>query len=616
MDKFPISFNDTGAKGFIAHHIEKIALGLAVLLTAVLFATGFTSETIKPNETPDRLKSTAEQALTRINDPTTWEVRLKPTMMLELNHADRVEISRASTPMKSYPAEVALNNSEVSPGFVKRSDPKLFPPSKPELIAFHGSLARKAPDTYVDPILKGKAAVVAAAPVAGAEALLGGGGEAVEGGRQLTERQKRRLLERDPEEPITGKSAIIGINGVAVKALAPWGEQEKAFLGAFADAEGYASTRDQPDYIDFELQRADVTALGAEEPIPAGAWKTVNNRAKSDLYAAQLYAAAVAERVDPRYVDETLTQQVPPILLRNLTDLFAHSETPFQSKSVDKESVTDDAAPIDPFAFPGLTPKKAQPGEDAPSAADPEATSVAGGPVKPADQVLVRVFDLSGLEPEHKYCYRVRLILADPNYLAMQGDTKITRRMLTEEVVNRLEALEKSGVASSTLVTAWGEASDPILIPSRPEKLLAGDATWYSTRAVPISPDVSVEFPIQEPEASVVVSVWDKSLTVDVSAEREVMRGSFLNFQSFADVVHPALLSIVRIDNYNFDLDAIVLDMRGGERLPHSSGDKPLTAPAEIFFFDSDGNLIVRNEVDDEVEFRDLMLIDDEVAAD
>jgi hypothetical protein len=99
-------------------------------------------------------------------------------------------------------------------------------------------------------------------------------------------------------------------------------------------------------------------------------------------------------------------------------------------------------------------------------------------------------------------------------------------------------------------------------------------------------------------------------------AEREVLRGEFFNFTHTADVLQPLTLQIKRIEDYNFDTDAFVADLRGGEPLlvdvdKTSKEETPLPVPGEYLIVDGDGSLIVCNEVDDAEDYRRLLFIED-----
>ena len=75
-------------------------------------------------------------------------------------------------------------------------------------------------------------------------------------------------------------------------------------------------------------------------------------------------------------------------------------------------------------------------------------------------------------------------------------------------------------------------------------------------------------------------------------------------------------LQIKRIEEFNFDTEAFVADLRGGEALlldvdKTTKEEKPLPVPGEYLVVDGDGRLIACSEVDDAEEYRRLLFIED-----
>jgi len=99
------------------------------------------------------------------------------------------------------------------------------------------------------------------------------------------------------------------------------------------------------------------------------------------------------------------------------------------------------------------------------------------------------------------------------------------------------------------------------------------------------------------------VVVQDDKKAVDVPAKWELFKGSAVNFtvQAGGDVIHPALGEKRKLEKYSFQTNAVVADMRGGEEIPVVTGEhsNPMKAPGEILFVDAQGNMHVRDEVDD-----------------
>jgi hypothetical protein len=75
-----------------------------------------------------------------------------------------------------------------------------------------------------------------------------------------------------------------------------------------------------------------------------------------------------------------------------------------------------------------------------------------------------------------------------------------------------------------------------------------------------------------------------------------------LNKEIAADVIEPVSLVFKTIPDHRLTSSELVIDLRGGEVLPGQTiveGDEPLRAPGEVAMLDANGNLMVRNELDD-----------------
>ncbi len=256
--------------------------------------------------------------------------------------------------------------------------------------------------------------------------------------------------------------------------------------------------------------------------------------------------------------------------------------------------------------------------------------------------LMVRFFDHAA-EVGKTYRYRVRVVLEDPNR-PLNPQTEPSRRMLDPEVIARIDKieaedreyedlLERTGkaprapywtlppwgererpVRTSFVRTEWSEPSDPCTVLGS-EGFVAGSVTAARYRPLVASTNgPAPEALLSEATGNLVVVAWDWRRGVEVPGERPVRRGSFLNFRQDADVMHPVTTQIKRLEDYRFNSRGLVLDMRGGEVLIVDEDDgekKELRAPGEFILFDADGNLMVRNEVNDTEDYRRLLLIED-----
>jgi hypothetical protein len=212
-------------------------------------------------------------------------------------------------------------------------------------------------------------------------------------------------------------------------------------------------------------------------------------------------------------------------------------------------------------------------------------------------------------------------MIEDPNR-PLDKNSEPNPRILDQAVSDRLakviaddeEYVKTSGKLRRTSwrQTDWSEPSNIVTVVS-PERFAGGGAT--SARSVKLTltgPSVELE----EARGKVVTVVWDRRRATDIPAEREVLRGAFLDFTDKADVLQPLTLQIKRIENYNFATDAFVADLRGGDPLlvdvdKTSKEETPLPVPGEYLIVDGSGRLIVCNEVNDAEDYRRLLFIED-----
>lgn len=264
---------------------------------------------------------------------------------------------------------------------------------------------------------------------------------------------------------------------------------------------------------------------------------------------------------------------------------------------------------------------------------------------------MVRFFDFK-VKPERKYRYRIRIRLLDPNSpnippSLIGGSTNtgggeggefiegrpaattgvaLPNRMLQDEVIERLRTVKaqdekKADAADSEESVAigtywryspWSEPSPIASVPARPEMMLAGPAT--APREVPIDYNAGIFMEIGDHEAKMAAVLWDKKYAVNVPVQATVKRGSFLNFVSKADVVHPVRMVVRRFPEYKFDLNGMVVDIRGGEQLPNYDARKNpvMTAPSEMLMINSKGELIASEETEAADDYRKWLLIEDQ----
>jgi len=216
---------------------------------------------------------------------------------------------------------------------------------------------------------------------------------------------------------------------------------------------------------------------------------------------------------------------------------------------------------------------------------------------------LVRFIDQQ-IEQGHKYRYRIKVFVDDPNYPSEGFGTQPSLAGLDPDARVRVQALEeaakKNGKAKTYLESEYSVASEVASLPES-EWFFAGKVEPETTQVLdPVTnkryPNFSKQF-----TATTLVVVQDEKKAVDVPAKTEVFRGSAVNFTADVDVIHPAMGDKRKIEKYSYQTNAVVADMRGGGEIPLVVGDhtNALKAPGEILFVDAAGNMHVRDEVDD-----------------
>jgi hypothetical protein len=225
-----------------------------------------------------------------------------------------------------------------------------------------------------------------------------------------------------------------------------------------------------------------------------------------------------------------------------------------------------------------------------------------------ADYKLFRFYDFM-VEPEKNYKYRVKLYLRDPNHpqapmvgppAAYLEDTVVTR--VKDLDAEDAKKTQESGQLFQTFwrETDWSEWSASATIPAQ-EHALAGPVDPGRTTIVQ---QIELTDPGEEPESSVLAMVFDPVKAADVPGLVSAVRGTVLNFTGPANVLHPINFQVFPLKEYPFQTDIVVLDMRGGHDLPTTDkANIDHKAPGEVLLLDSEGKLVVRNELDDLLDY-------------
>ncbi|HTN74405.1 MAG TPA: hypothetical protein VL096_04130, partial [Pirellulaceae bacterium] len=221
---------------------------------------------------------------------------------------------------------------------------------------------------------------------------------------------------------------------------------------------------------------------------------------------------------------------------------------------------------------------------------------------------LLRFTDFK-VEPGRKYRYRARLTLENPNHpqkvatgVASGAGGGVSKdpppQSLDRDVEAGLRELAKEEAKKGKRIfyrdTDWSEVSPVISLPD-PITIAGGEVTPGRETKVP-----GGTVPTSEPSGKVMVIQWDDFFAANVVGEADIARGTVLNFSpKEAEALHPLRLEFVKMKDYPIRANSVVVDLRGGEKLPGGDPQEPLHAPGEIAVIDQNGQLVVHGEAQD-----------------
>jgi len=238
--------------------------------------------------------------------------------------------------------------------------------------------------------------------------------------------------------------------------------------------------------------------------------------------------------------------------------------------------------------MPGMRGTRRRPGID-----EEETTEE----IQEVEHLLFRFFDFT-VQPGKHYRYRVKLVLANPNYGMLP------------------HFLEKEGMEKvKTLETDWSDPSPSVAVPLDSQVLAVSARGSDGTAMV------------------MLVRFEEKDGAAAAEEFASVARGQFLNYldRPFPESALPrAMATMGSAAGYsegmmgpmgmpyapgaaaksndaperkvNYITNALLLDVMGGGRLPGK--DRSLVEPGSILLLDAEGKLVVRNELDDLPEYQ------------
>jgi len=588
--KVKVKLDKKTIQEFLLQNVEKIVLSIFVLGVLFMLYSAFTGA--KPySRTPEELQE----------------------------HVRRSEQELAATPPES-----GLTVTEYSRQ-TKRS--RLHAEEKPYLQAtlwdaplFPKRPLRAEPPLFIVQKLRGSAGVGAfrAVPI----------NEELKEKAKTTDKKAKTDKKKEPIMQVARATGgeVSGQRWIVLTALVPAEKQEKAFEETFKPSVYYDPAQDVPRYLGYWVQRVEVT--GAEDAAnPDWEKKAVVfiSKAALDKAEKQFGAASSADVVSPDYIEENLTFPLGPLVNRLWGAEVVHEpDIPLLEKGDFRGANIGPGVRMGPVGEPGRmragtrtrstrtvrgpmiegggrTRESAADGTpfgdssneaDANANAESETANTAEEKGAPSYR-LFRFFDYS-VEPGKQYVYRVCLALENPN------------KNLKENYLAKAESAK-----DKFLKTKWSDPTSPISVP-RDTRILASAVRPGRASA--------------EPSGQILIAKWLKSKGIEVSKDFTVVRGQQADFaqvevkptrRSAAPVRRGGggdLMGLGGRPTYtqsgssmtvNFVTGATAIDFRGGEKLAGPRGST-LTSAGQILLLDNDGNLIVRDELDDRAEYDKL----------
>ena len=640
-------------KGMLLAHVEKIVLGAALLTAALFVLFGFGHKRLGQSMSPESLVTAANTATAHIQRATWPEQQ-------SLRDFDGDYEVRATESIErylplAYELRTPLNPPTIKPQ-VKRSDPKLLTITELEVYSGHGALAQ-APEGKKGRASGRTSGGGAPRPRSVArqrmrKAGMGDVGRSKKGSSNIGRREEKRTRD-DSNSPEGGLSDSLrtlnerqasqlegirpnpteakaqSVRFVAITGIYHARKLMEEYERCFQDAVRYDPEQDFPVPLGYKVQRAEITGDGAKPK-----WKDLDTTTLSRTKRINRWYDETPEVADPAYLSEfDLAHQLPPIMMRDLTDLGRHTKVP----AFNPNGASDIEEPDEFEGEANLLE----------STIDSSAASK-----KKMDYELFRFFDFK-VEPGRVYQYRVKLVFADPNSPAVlnSGTPRIHEADLEPEVVARikqsigqrlveakkelassrswLRRKSKNGAIHFYKRAARYEAvfpPDGDSLSKLRKDLLNEGIDSRKLRHPPLKPP-EIESPWSGPsppirvlsdnnvlagsvrpsrndgemKAQIVAHHWNHADSFDVGFEKTVLRGAIVNFRQRVAAVDPITLEFKKAETYTFQTNTMVADFRRVRWLPGKKGSKNerLTAPGEMLLINAHGDLVIRNELDD-----------------
>ncbi|MFN6162935.1 MAG: hypothetical protein ACK57G_00195 [Planctomycetota bacterium] len=337
-------------KEFMLSHVEKFVFGLIALIAIGLIYLGTGKESFDVDKNPEKLSKQSQDTSRKIKEdhwPAIKDEEARVKGITDVSYAAKaVESTRPMTPVA-----IGIDPGDPSQIRERRIDPELLPAlqlepkyffgpivissSTPQSLAVHEFLSKLA-DAKVKEEPKrenSKQQPGKMGPGKGAGKIGGDGAPpSMAGAKRFLAAGYDRGFPAYTLAPPTDKKKVIvakDVGFVAVTAIAPHEDLEAEYRTKLAKAGNVMVGRDNPYYLGFEVQRADVTENPAKE-VQEADWQLLPN-AGSDMLKERSNTSWLGMNREVAALDWTtpnLTMPIPPVLLKDYTAFASHSEVP------------------------------------------------------------------------------------------------------------------------------------------------------------------------------------------------------------------------------------------------------------------------------------------------
>lgn len=633
-------------KAFMLSHVEKFVFGLIAMIAIGLIYLGTSKESFDADKNPEKLSKQSQETVRKINEdhwPAIKDEETRVKGITDVNYVAKAEES--SRPM----AAVAIGIDPGDPLRIqeRRIDPELLPPKQLESKYFFGPIvvSSSTPQSLAANEFLNKLADAKVKEENKKESNKQSSGKFSKGGgkfgnngptssfagskRYLAAGYDRGFPAQTLAPPTDKKKVIVAKDAgfVAVTALAPHEDLEAEYREKLAKAGNVMVGRDNPYYLGFEVQRADVTENPAKEVqeadwqlLPNAGSKFLKERSKSSWLGTNREVAA------EDWTTPNLSMPIPPVLLKDYTPFASHSEVPktgevgfgqsagndrFFGGSGGETGQSDDLGEGGGFAggsggkFGGVGGKfggggsplggmggkfggqSGQPGGEGKFASGDktvgtEIREFAEVPVQlPATKYkLIRFYDFDA-KPNRSYCYRVRLQMYDPNFPQVpsiqprsstldvaSGTLKRVQELFDQEkkAMDAAAAVadSKPYVRKSFRTSPWSEPSLPITTVRTTEGFLGEPRIFYTADREQRLYESSA------PQAKMVIAEWDSTNAVFVPRRDTVSRGYVFGLPNRDggkelpfEIIHPITKYIKVLEESKLKNLVAVIDLSG-----------------------------------------------------